>query len=84
MTAYLHDGTEFDLDCAYVDAIGVEWRWNGQRNQAGEPLMIGAGPETPIPLPDVYRDHGPLIPITSARALTADMVRDAFTGTVVA
>ncbi len=61
MTLYVHDGIEFDLDRTYMDVVGVEWRWTGQRNEHGEPLMLGAGPQTPIPLPDVYHDHGPLI-----------------------
>ncbi|MCP3820127.1 phiSA1p31-related protein [Streptomyces sp. A3M-1-3] len=64
MTAYLHDGTEFDLDRTYVDVVGVEWSWTGEWTEAGEPLMRGGECATLVPLPDVYRDHGPLIPVT--------------------
>lgn len=82
MTLYVHDGIEFDLDRAYVDVVGVEWRWTGQRNPEGEPLMLGAGPQSLVSLPDVYRDHGPLIPMATSGRLTADMVRDALIGGV--
>lgn len=65
MTTYLHDGIEFDLTRCFVDVAGVEWEWRGERNEAGEPLLVSPGlPESPVPLPDVYRDHGPLIPIS--------------------
>lgn len=82
MTAYIHDGFEFDLDRTYADVVGVEWRWTGEWTAAGEPLMQGAGPDSPVPLPDVYRDHGPLIAI--AAPVTAALMRDVFTGTVIA
>ncbi|MFE0039376.1 phiSA1p31-related protein [Streptomyces sp. NPDC059015] len=65
MTLFVHDGFAFDLDRVYVDVVGVEWRWNGDRNRQGEPLMVGGACTTPVPLPDVYRDHGPLIPLTA-------------------
>ncbi|MGW1154543.1 phiSA1p31-related protein [Streptomyces rubiginosohelvolus] len=76
MTTYLHDGIEFDLTRSFVDVVGVEWEWRGQWNEAGEPLLVSPGlPESPVPLPDVYRDHGPLIPIsprpTAAQCLAA-------------
>ncbi|MFD5940210.1 phiSA1p31-related protein [Streptomyces griseus] len=65
MTTYLHDGVVFDLTRSFVDVIGVEWEWRGQWNEAGEPLLVSPGlSESPVPLPDVYRDHGPLIPIS--------------------
>ncbi|MGW9245815.1 phiSA1p31-related protein [Streptomyces badius] len=65
MTTYLHDGVVFDLTRSFVDVLGVEWEWRGQRNDAGEPLLVSPGlPDSPVPLPDVYRDHGPLIPIS--------------------
>ncbi|GGS41143.1 hypothetical protein F2B00_03205 [Streptomyces parvus] len=65
MSTYLHDGIEFDLTRSFVDVVGVEWEWRGQRNVAGEPLLVSPGlPDSPVPLPDVYRDHGPLIPIS--------------------
>lgn len=63
MTTYLHDGTEFDLDAGFIDVIGVEWRWTGGYSDAGEPLLLGDNHPTPLPLPDVYHDHGPLIPL---------------------
>lgn len=65
MSIYLHDGIEFDLSRSFVDVIGVEWEWRGQWTDSGEPLLVSPGlPESPVPLPDVYRDHGPLIPIS--------------------
>ncbi|WP_406144924.1 phiSA1p31-related protein [Streptomyces anulatus] len=65
MTTYLYDGVEFDLTRSFVDVIGVEWEWRGQWNEAGEPLLVSPGlPDSPVPLPDVYRDHGPLIPVS--------------------
>ncbi|WP_185893618.1 phiSA1p31-related protein [Streptomyces sp. WAC08241] len=63
MNTYLHDGTEFDLDAGFIDVIGVEWTWNGRYSDTGEPLLVGAESPTPIPLPTVYHDHGPLIPM---------------------
>ncbi|WP_069751666.1 phiSA1p31-related protein [Streptomyces sp. EN16] len=65
MTTYLHDGVAFDLTRSFVDVAGVEWEWHGQWTPAGEPLLVSPGlPESPVPLPDVYRDHGPLIPLS--------------------
>ncbi|NUV65725.1 hypothetical protein G6W57_01165 [Streptomyces sp. CAI-121] len=65
MTSFEHDGVVFDLTRSFVDVVGVEWEWRGQRNEAGEPLLVSPVlPESPVPLPDVYRDHGPLIPIS--------------------
>lgn len=63
MSTYLHDGITFDLGVPHLDVTGVEWRWTGTRTSAGEPLMQ-AMPDSsaPIPLPDVYAMHGPLIP----------------------
>lgn len=62
MTTFTHDGTVFDLDAyEWVDAIGVPWVWSGGWSD-GEPLMRGSVADTLVPLPDVYRDHGPLIP----------------------
>ncbi|MET9727717.1 phiSA1p31-related protein [Streptomyces zaomyceticus] len=63
MTTYLHDGTEFDLDGGFIDVIGIEWTWTGRYTDTGEPLLFGGGSPTPVPLPDVYHDHGPLIPL---------------------
>ncbi|MFI5739108.1 phiSA1p31-related protein [Streptomyces anulatus] len=65
MNTYLHDNIIFDLTRSFVDVLGVEWEWHGQWTPAGEPLLVSPGlPESPVPLPDVYRDHGPLIPIS--------------------
>lgn len=65
MTTYLHDGIVFDLARSFVDVIGVEWEWRGQWTDSGEPLLVSPGlPDSPVPLPDVYRDHGPLVPIS--------------------
>ncbi|MBX9425487.1 phiSA1p31-related protein [Streptomyces lateritius] len=63
MTIYLHDGTEFDLNGGFTDVIGVEWTWTGRYSDTGEPLLVGGGHSTPLPLPTVYHDHGPLIPL---------------------
>ncbi|MFC5802744.1 phiSA1p31-related protein [Streptomyces formicae] len=83
MSTFVHDGVEFDLDRTYVDVVGVEWRWTGQRNEHGEPLMTGGGENIAVPLPDVYHDHGPLIPVAAAR-LSSYVLRDALLGPVVA
>ncbi|WP_127468626.1 phiSA1p31-related protein [Streptomyces sp. B27] len=65
MTTYLHDGVVFDLTRAFVDVVGVEWEWRGEWTPTGEPLLVSPGlPESPVPLPDVYRDHGPLITVS--------------------
>lgn len=65
MTTYLHDGIVFDLTRSFVDVAGVEWEWRGQWTPSREPLLVSPGlPESPVPLPDVYRDHGPLIPLS--------------------
>ncbi|GGT85443.1 phiSA1p31-related protein [Streptomyces coeruleorubidus] len=74
MSTYLHDGIVFDLNVPHLDVTGVEWRWIGVRTETGEPLMQ-AMPDssTPIPLPDVYAMHGPLIP--APRPTTAAMYR---------
>ncbi|WP_055693744.1 phiSA1p31-related protein [Streptomyces prasinopilosus] len=75
MNTYLHDGTTFGLDIAYLDVTGVEWRWTGSYNEAGEPLM-GSPDEYAFlappfySLPDLYATHGPLIP-TPRRATAA-------------
>jgi hypothetical protein len=74
MDTFLHDGTEFDLGRTYVDVVGGEWTWTGQRNGAGEPLM--RSDDVVLSLPDVYHDHGPLIAM--AIATTGAAVRSAF------
>lgn len=78
MTAYVHDGIAFDLTRRFVDVVGVEWRWTGDWTPAGEPLLSGAGVAAPVPLPTVYHDHGPLIPL--AKPLPHDVIRAAVTG----
>ncbi|MFI2354754.1 phiSA1p31-related protein [Streptomyces anulatus] len=65
MNTYLHDNIIFDLTRSFVDVIGVEWEWRGQWTASGEPLLVSPGMRgSPVPLPDVYRDHGPLIPVS--------------------
>lgn len=65
MTTYEIDGARIDLDRVQCDAIGVEWEWTGTRNDDGVPLMQAVcGPRMLVPLPDVYGNHGPLIPVT--------------------
>ena len=48
---FTHDGVVFDLARVFVDVIGVEWRWTGGYSEAGEPLLLGSGDRTPVPLP---------------------------------
>ncbi|MFF1650190.1 phiSA1p31-related protein [Streptomyces sp. NPDC058240] len=78
MTPYLHDGVTFDLDVPLADVLGVEWIWTGGWAD-GEPLLAcrsdRADCQTALPLPTVYRDHGPLIPLTPRP--TADQYRAA-------
>jgi len=67
MNVFIHDGTEFDLDIAYRDVTGVEWQWSGERTPEGVPLMWECSHKSEsnstISLPDLYKQHGPLIPI---------------------
>ncbi|MFJ1696227.1 phiSA1p31-related protein [Streptomyces sp. NPDC088252] len=67
MTPYLHDGVTFDLDVPHADVLGVEWTWSGTWADS-EPLLRCRSDrsdcQTELPLPTVYRDHGPLIPIS--------------------
>ncbi|MGY0062759.1 phiSA1p31-related protein [Streptomyces sp. LZ34] len=68
MTTYEIDDARIDLDRVHCDAIGVEWEWTGTRDAKGAPLMQAVyGPSTPVPLPDVHDDHGPLIPVAHCR-----------------
>ncbi|MGW2089637.1 phiSA1p31-related protein [Streptomyces sp. NPDC001880] len=67
MTPYLHDGVTFDLDVPHADVLGVEWTWTGAWIE-GEPLMVAPGHDMPLPLPTVYRDHGPLIALSRPTA----------------
>jgi hypothetical protein len=62
---FSYDGTDFDLTVPQADVTGVIWRWTGEWNPAGEPLMRADDErhEAPVALPDVYYDHGPLIPV---------------------
>lgn len=62
-TVFVWDGLEFDLTVSWLDAVGNQWTWSGTRNTAGEPLMFGQGGGRLWPLPDLYRDLGPLIPM---------------------
>lgn len=75
MTAYIHDGVAFDLDLRYVDVIGIEWHWTGRYNEGGEPILSAAGGEAS--LPEVYHDHGPLIPMPArqSKAQSLDFAR---------
>lgn len=68
MSTYTIDGARIDLDRVHCDVTGVEWEWTGTRDTDGVPLMQALyGPQTPVPLPDVHRDHGPLIPVAHCR-----------------
>jgi hypothetical protein len=87
VTAYIHDGIAFDLDRAFVDVVGVEWRWSGGYSPAGEPLLVGGvGQSTGVPLPDVYRDHGPLLalPAKPSAALRKAVVSADYAASVAA
>ncbi|GHH58083.1 phiSA1p31-related protein [Streptomyces candidus] len=84
MAHYQHDGHWFDLTCTYVDTAGVEWRWTGKWTDGAppEPLMQSTyhgkfDADSAVPLPTVYRDHGPLIKVlapVSAAALRAALL----------
>jgi hypothetical protein len=67
MTPYSHDGATFDLDVPHADVLGVEWAWTGGWAD-DEPLMVASGGTNPLPLPTVYRDHGPLIALSRPTA----------------
>ncbi|MFG3136047.1 phiSA1p31-related protein [Streptomyces sp. NPDC048211] len=68
MNTYVHEGVEFDLALTYADVTGVEWVWTGRESVDGEPLMRQQTDrvdcQTLIPLPTLYWNHGPLIPIS--------------------
>lgn len=65
----LLDGTVLDLRHDFADCAGVVWTYTGRRTRKGEPLMRSRqDPKQlheakPVPLSDVYRCHGPLIPL---------------------
>lgn len=59
MATFEFDGTTFDLDHAFADVTGVEWKWSGRWTAAREPLMETSSGF--MSLPDVYLLHGPLI-----------------------
>jgi hypothetical protein len=66
------DGTPIDLDRALIALDGSRWLWTFEHTESGEPLMlrIDTHGAAILPLPVVYRDHGPVIadrqPITAA------------------
>lgn len=75
------DGTVLDLSRDLVDVTGVVWAWTGKRDRRGQPLMrsrLNASfmhHAKPVPLDEVYANHGPLIPqpapVTAAERLAA-------------
>lgn len=68
MTTYEIDGSVIDLDRVQCDVTGVEWEWTSTRDTDGVPLMQAVhGPRALVPLPDLHRDHGPLIPVAHCR-----------------
>ncbi|MDX2732826.1 phiSA1p31-related protein [Streptomyces sp. PA03-2a] len=81
VAAYEYDGTSFDLGIAHQDVFGTEWTWTGTWTEDGQPLMRSEtaqpGCSRPVPLPDVYHDHGPLIPIRPRTLPTAAEYRAA-------
>ncbi|MCX5202416.1 phiSA1p31-related protein [Streptomyces sp. NBC_00237] len=87
MAHYRHDGHPYDLGRSYCDAAGIEWAWTGQwtDGEFPEPLMQSTyrgrfDRDTPVPLPDLYRDHGALLPVKVP--VTAEMRRAALVGFV--
>lgn len=72
MTSTL-DGTVIDLDRAQLALDGTRWLWTFEHTDGGEPLMLRLDAETVLPLPVVYRDHGPLTPVP--QPTTAAMYR---------
>lgn len=86
MNPYLHDGNAFDLDAVFVDVTGVEWIHTGEWRD-GEPLLRSFDhaqfhQDGPVPLPDVYHDHGPLM--SRPGPVPAALRRAAIAGEVVA
>lgn len=83
------DGVELDLHHDHADVFGTTWRWTGERDARGEPLMrplLGpvvqrwfASAVASLPLGVVYVDYGPLIPI-HPQPVDADLVRAAWAG----
>lgn len=68
------DGTLIDLDRVQTAIDGSKWLWTFEHTESGEPLMLRLdGPTVVLPLPVVYRDHGPLTPIP--QPITAAMYR---------
>ncbi|MEV8474900.1 phiSA1p31-related protein [Streptomyces sp. NPDC051173] len=69
---YEIDGTVFDLGRVFVDVTGGRWQWTGCRDGRGVPLMdflkhpsdpgMSAAERQPVPLDEVQRWHGPLLP----------------------
>jgi hypothetical protein len=74
MTSFL-DGVEIDLDRAQTALDGSRWLWTFEHTESGEPLMLrlDAHGAAILPLPAVYRAHGPLTP--ERRPTTAAMYR---------
>ncbi|EGE40852.1 hypothetical protein GTY83_07325 [Streptomyces sp. SID4928] len=64
---FTFEGIEFDLEIAYRDVTGVEWQWSGERTPEGLPLMWECShkslSQSTITFPDLYWEHGPLIPV---------------------
>nr|WP_246470236.1 phiSA1p31-related protein [Streptomyces olivoverticillatus] len=95
---YEIDGTVFDLGRTFVDVTGGRWQWTGCRDDRSVPLMdflkhpgdhrdMTVAEREPVPLDEVQRWFGPLIPeparLTAAdyqRALLAPTPRDVFGG----
>lgn len=67
------DGTLIDLDRAQLALDGTRWLWTFEHTDGGEPLMLRLDAGPVLPLPVVYRDHGPLTPIP--QPITAAMYR---------
>jgi hypothetical protein len=70
----LLDGAVIDLDRVQVALDGSRWLWTCEHTESGDPLMLRLdAPGVPLPLPDVYAIHGPLIAATTPT--TAAMYR---------
>jgi hypothetical protein len=68
------DGTLIDLDRVQLALDGTCWLWTFEHTDTDEPLMLRLDTtQTVLPLPVVYRDHGPLTPIP--QPITSAMYR---------
>lgn len=83
------EGVELDLRRDHADVFGTVWHWSGVRDAAGQPLMQSLDePNYPggrtfptgeqMPLSDLYRHYGPLIPLPTEH-VDPELYRNAWT-----